>query len=242
MLWPAWLIQRAQCESPLSNTHLKIYMLTLDIKHKYRSFFYTFTLNRTVISLKWIKLLLLPCDNLWQLYLITLKFRAWGQSPFMRQLGDHCVIQSLKAPLIYNTLVKISKIIAYPSPTTTHLIACILFRSASSVLFTLKQTQRGRLRDAEEHATTGNCCTPPSPFFCCFFFFLTQPLSLHFCTHRLLPVLFFFSFKQQTLSWKDTNTNKTPIKKLMWRVLKSSLCCKREEAVKWLQRGRFCEQ
>lgn len=191
MLWPAWLIQRAQCESPLSNTHLKIYMLTLDIKHKYRSFFYTFTLNRTVISLKWIKLLLLPCDNLWQLYLITLKFRAWGQSPFMRQLGDHCVIQSLKAPLIYNTLVKISKIIAYPSPTTTHLIACILFRSASSVLFTLKQTQRGRPRDAEEHATTGNCCTPPSPFFCCFFFFL---LSLSPFIFALIAFFLFCTF------------------------------------------------
>lgn len=149
-------------------------------------------LNRTAISLKWVKLLLLPCDHLWQLYLITLKFRAWGQSPFTRQLGDHCVIQSLKASLIYNTLVKISKIIAYPSPTTTHLIACILFRSASSVLFTLKETDSERKAERRWRACNYRKLLHTSlPLRLLPLFFLTQPLSLHFCTHLLLPVLFF---------------------------------------------------
>lgn len=71
---------------------------------------------------------------------------------------------------------------AYPSPTTTHLIACILFRSASSVLFTLTETDSERKVQLSMQLQEIVTHLPRSPPFTDSFFFLSLSLFLHFCT------------------------------------------------------------
>lgn len=90
---------------------------------------------------------------------------------------------------------------AYPSPTTTHLIACILFRSASSVLFALTETDSERKvqrrRSACNYRKWLHTSLTPLPLLP---LFLSQSLFLHCCTH--LSFLFccvWASSKQQNL-------------------------------------------
>lgn len=87
---------------------------------------------------------------------------------------------------------------AYPSPTTTHLIACILFRSASSVLFTLTETDSERKvqrrRSACNYRKLLHTSLTPHPLLP---LFLSQSLFLHFCTNLSFRFCCVFSSSQQ---------------------------------------------
>lgn len=91
---------------------------------------------------------------------------------------------------------------AYPSPTTTHLIACILFRCASYLLSALTETHLKRM-----HATAGSHCTPPS-----------LPLL---SALPPLPLPFFFSscHKSNSLSFQVCFSNNCCSSK--WNLIKS---------------------
>lgn len=76
------------------------------------------------------------------------------------------------------------KVMAYPSPTTTHLIACILFRSASLVLLTLTETLWKQVSEAQSSVRRQEAAAhlPHSPPFTLPLFFIPQSLFLILCT------------------------------------------------------------
>ncbi len=96
---------------------------------------------------------------------------------------------------------------AYPSPTTTHLIACILFRSASSVLFTLTETDSERKvqrrRSACNYRKLLHTSLTPLPLLS---LFLSQSLFLNFYTNLSFRFCCLFSSsKQQNLCKQCAN-------------------------------------
>lgn len=118
-----------------------------------------------------------------------------------------------------------SKIIAYPSPTTTHLIACILFRSASSVLFTLTETDSQRKVQRRWSACsyrkllyTSLTLLPLLPFrsFSAFLF-------LHFAhiSSSCFVGIFLLLLNKQMCKWCKIQIRAV---KQMWRVLKGGRC------------------
>lgn len=149
----------------------------------------------------------LPC--LWELCLKTLNS--------LLRATHFC--QTLAEPT-FNTWkqlrfwqVKGGKIISYPSPTTTHLIACILFRSALPLLLPLTETDSRRKVEKRRWACnyrkllhTSLLPLPLLPLFLSqfplFHFFTLSPLFFQ------LLFVFFFSSKLQKWSQLYANAKK----------------------------------